>query len=204
MNDATYDLNSITEVGGIHLVRFADGEPRNLFNVTPLDLSGVNVDEEKEFYCDDPDEVRAVIGEYAERIWSMFTAGEDLQIEVDAVERDVRNVWMSHGVPLPPKDIFQLKAILRNEVFTVLYPDSEKAIRKSRWETISRDSDLKLSSGKYALSKLVMDQLYRDQDRWRNFEPIEETIKEEMVADLFREQVAESFTAVNVSSKSVL
>uniref|UniRef100_A0A915AA88 Uncharacterized protein n=1 Tax=Parascaris univalens TaxID=6257 RepID=A0A915AA88_PARUN len=263
MNDATYDLNSITE-------------PKNLFNVTPLDLSGVNVDEEKEsdlavadpnfpvnralvlsdltcdtplpksymrrisdtvddiqerFYCDDPDEVRAVIGEYAERIWSMFTAGEDLQIEVDAVEvgehpariahrqmiadaccavagktfeRDVRNVWMSHGVPLPPKDIFQLKAILRNEVFTVLYPDSEKAIRKSRWETISRDSDLKLSSGKYALSKLVMDQLYRDQDRWRNFEPIEETIKEEMVADLFREQVAESFTAVNVSSKSVL
>lgn len=77
-------------------------------------------------------------------------------------------------------------------------------MRKSRWETISRDNDLKFCPEKYALTKLVMDQLYRDQDRWRNFEPIEESIKEEMAADLFREQVAESFAAVNVSSKSLL
>uniref|UniRef100_A0A9J2P4I0 Uncharacterized protein n=1 Tax=Ascaris lumbricoides TaxID=6252 RepID=A0A9J2P4I0_ASCLU len=263
MDDATYDLNNIAE-------------PKNLFNVTPLDLSEMNADEEtksevevtdptslgnrplvlpditcdtplpkryikrtsdivddtqKRFYCDDPDEVRAVIGEYAERVWSMFSAGENLQIEVDATEvgehpartahrqmiadaccaiaqrtfqRDLHNVWMSHGVPLPPQDIFELKATLRTEVFNVLYPDSEKSMRKSRWETISRDNDLKFCPEKYALTKLVMDQLYRDQDRWRNFEPIEESIKEEMAADLFREQVAESFAAVNVSSKSLL
>lgn len=30
--------------------------------------------------------MRAVIGEYAERVWSMFSAGENLQIEVDATE----------------------------------------------------------------------------------------------------------------------
>lgn len=37
-------------------------------------------------------------------------------------QRDLHKVWMSHGVPLPPQDIFELKATLRNEVFNVLYP----------------------------------------------------------------------------------
>ncbi|KHN84631.1 hypothetical protein Tcan_06726 [Toxocara canis] len=180
-------------------------------------------DLQKKFYSGNADDVRAIIAEYGERIWLMFNEGQELRIDVEensvrehsarvaykqmladeccavarkAFKRDLRSVWLNFGTAPPPKDVIELKAILRRDVFSVLYPDSSKAKAKSRWEVVCRDETLKSSSEMCALTKLVMDQLYRDQDRWRDFEPIEERIKEEMANDILKQQMTESFNAI--------
>ncbi|VDK51614.1 unnamed protein product [Anisakis simplex] len=178
----------------------------------------------KKYYRDDRDQICSLIREYAGCIWQQFTNGETLCIDATcnkdenehaasiaykqmiadeccavvsrAFARDVRNIWMNHGAAVPPRSQLELENILRDNILNVLCPDCSKPRVKTRWETVCRDAAIKSSAESYYLTKAVMDEVYRDEDRWCDFESTEENIKETLAEEIFTDQISESFSVM--------
>ncbi|VIO88179.1 Uncharacterized protein BM_BM8421 [Brugia malayi] len=171
------------------------------------------------FYMSDEKWVIAEIHSVAEKIWNLVSSKQPLEILIsgdsvgiasqelqmrqllvdrccEIAEHCFKDVSSSRYMGLTninsfrPRNLLHLKSILQKQLSKYYESNKQNGKDKKRWELLSRglNSDIE---------NIILEEIYSEQDGWEaKLEHYEDEIKNELVAELWHEQLDESLLVV--------
>ncbi|KAK6111863.1 hypothetical protein QQG55_45350 [Brugia pahangi] len=171
------------------------------------------------FYMSDEKWVIAEIHSVAEKIWNLVSSKQPLEILINGdsvgiasqelqmrqllvdrcceiAEHCFKDVSSSRYMGLTninsfrPRNLLHLKSILQKQLSKYYESNKQNGKDKKRWELLSRglNSDIE---------NIILEEIYSEQDGWEaKLEHYEDEIKNELVAELWHEQLDESLLVV--------